>query len=44
MEDVASGVLVRGMGVKFDRYVIHILDSKSSRKDSGHSAGATSGS
>lgn len=36
MDDVASGVLFRGIGVKFDRYVIHILDSKSSRNASGH--------
>ena len=37
MEDVASGVFVRGIGVKFDRYVIHILDPKSERNAFGHS-------
>jgi hypothetical protein len=36
IEDIASGVLFRGMGVKLERYVIHILDSKSFRNASGH--------
>jgi hypothetical protein len=39
MDDVASGVLLRGIGAKLDRYVIHILDSKSSRNAFGHELG-----
>lgn len=35
MEDVASGASFRGIGGKLDRYVIHILDSKSLRNASG---------
>ena len=36
IEDVASAVFVRGIGVKFDRYVIQILDPKSERNAFGH--------
>lgn len=39
MDEVASGVLLRGIGGKCDRYVIHILDSKSSRNAFGHELG-----
>jgi hypothetical protein len=35
-EDVASGVFDRGIGMKFDRYVIQILDPKSERNAFGH--------
>jgi hypothetical protein len=34
--DDAFGSWDRGIGGKFERYVIHILDSKSSRKGAGH--------
>ncbi|OGE54284.1 hypothetical protein PENARI_c006G11614 [Penicillium arizonense] len=35
IEDAASGDFARGIGVKFDRYVIHCLDPKSERNASG---------
>jgi hypothetical protein len=35
MEDAASGDFARGIGVKFDRYVIHCLEPKSERNASG---------
>lgn len=36
IKDVASGEWLRGMGAKLERYVIHIRDSKSIKKASGH--------
>lgn len=42
MRDVASGVSLRGIGTKFERYVIHILDSKSLRNASGQVLPVTS--
>lgn len=35
IDDVASGLLLRGIGANCERYVIHIRDSKSARKASG---------
>lgn len=36
IKDVASDEWLRGIGVKLERYVIHIRDSKSIKKASGH--------
>jgi hypothetical protein len=42
MDEVALGSWERGMGGKFDLYVIHILDSKSSRNADGQPPSADS--
>ena len=42
MAEVAVGFWERGIGGKLDRYVIHALDSKSSRNASGHPPSAGS--
>ena len=42
MTELADGFCERGIGGKFDRYVIHALDSKSSRNASGQPPSAGS--
>jgi hypothetical protein len=42
MDELALGSWERGIGGKLDRYVIHILDSKSSRKADGQPPSADS--
>lgn len=42
--DVACGLVERGMGSNSDRYVIHILDSKSLMNPDGHPPSTTGSS